>query len=469
MKKINAILLSGLLLAAAAPVMAQDESPVSSKGRNRIAEIEAFEAQLDNLFTVAQKEGASAASPIYVQARGHLREAASIINKKPASKDAGAVFSVCSVSATAALKQLESEINRAKVRQLGVARDSLLFVLHKLHETINRIEGSKANALSQELEAQKAQASMLQGDLEATKAQASLLREDLAAERERARKIMEDAQKRFAELQSSVLSVSRDARGTIISMADILFATGKADLQPTLKENLAKIAGILIVYKDPKLVVEGHTDSTGSKELNQKLSEDRAANVKNYLIEQGVASERLTSIGRGKDKPIADNKTKEGQAKNRRVELIIQDNPEGAAVAPPPPPAPVAVPAPAPAQVAPTKTAPTQVAPTQAAPTQTAPVQTTPAQTAPVQTTPAKTTPAQTAPVQTTPAQTAPVQTTPAKTAPAQTAPAQTAPAKTAPAQTAPVQTAPAQTAPAQTAPAQATPAKAAPAPAKGN
>jgi len=339
MKKFKAILLSGALLAAAVPSMAN----------NRIAEIEAFNAQLDSVYEVAQQEGVSAASPIYVQAKGHLREAASTISRKPKTRQASISYSVCSVSTVAALRQLEAEINRAKARKLGAARDSLLFVLHKLHETINRIEGSKANALSQELEAQKAQASMLQGDLEATKAQASLLREDLAAERERARQEREEARKKLDALQSNVLSVSRDARGTIISMADILFATGKADLQPTLKENLATIAGILLVYKDPKLVVEGHTDNQGSRELNQKLSEDRAANVKNYLIEKNVAADRLTSVGRAFDVPVADNSTKEGRSKNRRVELIIQDNIEGEAAAPSPAPAPVAAPVPPPA------------------------------------------------------------------------------------------------------------------------
>ena len=357
MKKLNVILLSGLLLAAAVPVMAQDDARAAAKGRNRVAEIETFIAQLDSVFVVAQKEGVSAASPIYVQARGRLREAASFISKKPATKEADRLFAVCSVSASAALTQIEGEINRAKVRQMNAARDSLLFVLHKLHETINRIEGSKANALSQELEAQKAQASMLQGDLEAAKAQETLLRENLAAERERARKIQEDAQKKFDALQSEWIKVSRDARGTIITMADILFETGKADLKPTLKENLAKIAGILIVYKDPKLLIEGHTDNQGSKEFNQKLSEDRAANVKNYLIEAGVGADRLTSVGSGFSKPIADNGTKDGRAKNRRVDLIVQDNiPEEGAAAPapaqvpavaPPPPPPAPVPAPA--------------------------------------------------------------------------------------------------------------------------
>ena len=351
MKKLNVILLSGLLLAAAVPVMAQDDgAPApSKKGRDRGAEILEFAAQLDSLFGIAQKEGVSAASPIYVQAKGRLREANSFISKKPATKEADRLFAVCSVSAEAAITQLESEINYAKARKLGVARDSLLFVLHKLHETINRIEGSKANAMSQELEAQKAQASMLQGDLEAAKAQETLLRENLAAERERARKIQEDAQKKFDALQSEWIKVSRGARGTIITMADILFETNKADLKPNLKENLATIAGILIVYKDPKLLIEGHTDNTGTKEHNQKLSEDRAANVKHYLIEKGVGAERLTSIGKGLSEPIADNNTKEGKAKNRRVELIVQDNiPEEGAAAPATVPAPAAAPAPAP-------------------------------------------------------------------------------------------------------------------------
>jgi len=362
MKKIKTILLSGLLLAAAVPVMAQEgdvppaapEEAVAApaaeeaavavpakKGRNRVSEIEAFNAQLDSVYEILRKDGASSAAQVYVQAKGRLREAASMIDKKPADKAAATLFSTCSVSAVSALKQLEGEVNRAKVRQMNAARDSLLYVLHKMHETINRIEGSNANKLSQELEAQKAQASMLKGDLEATKAQATLLRQDLAAERERAREEREKARKQLDALQSNVLSVSRDARGTIISMADILFATGKADLQPDLKVSLGKIAGILIVYKEPKLVVEGHTDNVGTKEYNQKLSENRAANVKNFLIEQGVAAERLISVGKGFDVPIADNSTKDGQAKNRRVELIVQDNVEedGETAAPEPVPA----------------------------------------------------------------------------------------------------------------------------------
>ncbi|MFW5960472.1 MAG: OmpA family protein, partial [Chitinivibrionales bacterium] len=126
-------------------------------------------------------------------------------------------------------------------------------------------------------------------------------------------------------LQSSLIKVSKDARGTIISMSDILFETGKAALTPKLETNLAKIAGILAVFKNSNVLIEGHTDNTGSDEFNKVLSEKRAESVKEFMIEQGVAEKRLTAEGYGFSRPVADNSTKEGRAKNRRVDLIVQD------------------------------------------------------------------------------------------------------------------------------------------------
>jgi len=314
-KKI-ATIIAAAVLGASAVAFAQEDA-----AQGKVPQLQALEAKLDADFAKLRQAGVAAATPIYVEAKGRLKAAKSVIEPKPAGKDAALAFSICSTQVAAALLQFEREANLVTARQLRTERDSLMNVLHNLHEAISRIEGGRAYKLSQDLEATKAKSSLLQGDLEAAKA-------NLAAERERARKAMEDARKKFDELQSNVLSVSRDARGTIISMADILFASGKADLKPELKESLAKIAGILIVYKNPKLVVEGHTDNVGTKEFNQKLSEDRASNVMNYLIEAGVAAERLTFVGSGFDKPIDDNATKEGRAKNRRVELIIQDNTE---------------------------------------------------------------------------------------------------------------------------------------------
>jgi len=135
-----------------------------------------------------------------------------------------------------------------------------------------------------------------------------------------------EAQKKLDAMNSKTVSVYRDARGTILSMSDILFETGKADLKQELRENLSAIGAILqSLLTESKVIVEGHTDNVGSADFNQKLSEQRAQAVMKYLVERGIDASRLQAIGYGLTKPVADNNTKEGQAKNRRVELVIKD------------------------------------------------------------------------------------------------------------------------------------------------
>jgi len=334
MKRISSILL--LALAGAGMFVSAQEGPAAPKAsRDRYTELTVLDVKLDSSYAVLKNSGVINATGIYVEAKGRIKSTLVAIEKNPAAQMSTLAFSACSTHVAAAFLQFERESNVYKTAKLNATRDSLLNVLHKLHETISRIEGGRAYKLAQDLEASKAKSSLLQGDLEAKKA-------ELAAERARLRKVMQDAQARFAALQSDLLSVSRDARGTIISMADILFESGKATLKPELKESLAKIAGILIVYKEPNIIVEGHTDNVApknvdAKEYNQKLSEDRANAVLNYIVEQGVAASRLTAVGYAFDKPIADNATKEGRAKNRRVELVIQEkqlDDEGAEEAP---------------------------------------------------------------------------------------------------------------------------------------
>ena len=126
-------------------------------------------------------------------------------------------------------------------------------------------------------------------------------------------------------LQSQMIQVTKDARGIILSMSDILFDVGKATLKTDLMTSLAKIAGILSVYQQFDVSIEGNTDNTGSEEFNMTLSQQRAENVMNFLVEQGIAANRLSAKGLGMTMPIADNDTKEGRQKNRRVDLIITD------------------------------------------------------------------------------------------------------------------------------------------------
>ena len=120
-----------------------------------------------------------------------------------------------------------------------------------------------------------------------------------------------------------MLATSETARGLIVNMSDVLFDTGKYTLKPTTQISLAKVAGILEAYPGLKVQVEGYTDSVGTDDLNQKLSDNRAAAVKDFLVSQGVQPGNITSQGFGKNDPVADNTSASGRAQNRRVNMVV--------------------------------------------------------------------------------------------------------------------------------------------------
>ena len=155
-------------------------------------------------------------------------------------------------------------------------------------------------------------------DLEAEK-------QAIKAQKDKLEASKNEAMDKLNALQSQMIQVTKDARGIILSMSDILFDVGRATLKTDLMTSLAKIAGILSVYQQFDVSIEGNTDNTGSEEFNMTLSQQRAENVMNFLVEQGIAETRLTAKGLGMTMPIADNSTKEGRQKNRRVVLVITD------------------------------------------------------------------------------------------------------------------------------------------------
>jgi len=125
-------------------------------------------------------------------------------------------------------------------------------------------------------------------------------------------------------LQFNTILQTRDtARGLIVNMSDVLFDTGKFSLRPEAREKLAKVAGIVSGHPGLRLDVEGHTDSVGGDDYNQKLSENRGGSVREYLVAQGMASAAVTSKGFGETQPVASNETSAGRQENRRVELVI--------------------------------------------------------------------------------------------------------------------------------------------------
>jgi outer membrane protein OmpA-like peptidoglycan-associated protein len=136
--------------------------------------------------------------------------------------------------------------------------------------------------------------------------------------------------------QFNVILQTRDtARGLIVNMSDVLFDTGKYSLRPLAREKLAKVAGIVAGHPGLKLDVEGHTDSVGGDDYNQKLSEQRGGAVRDYLTHEGMATGSVTSQGFGKSQPVASNDTASGRQQNRRVEMVISGDVIGTAIGSP--------------------------------------------------------------------------------------------------------------------------------------
>jgi outer membrane protein OmpA-like peptidoglycan-associated protein len=143
----------------------------------------------------------------------------------------------------------------------------------------------------------------------------------LAAQQSEADKVA--MRTRLSEQLNSILHTRDSARGLIVSMSDVLFDTGKYSLKPGAREKLAKVAGILLAYPGLNIAVGGYTDNVGGDEMNQRLSEHRADSVRDYLVQQGVATNSLSSKGFGNSLPVASNDNSAGRQQNRRVELLV--------------------------------------------------------------------------------------------------------------------------------------------------
>jgi outer membrane protein OmpA-like peptidoglycan-associated protein len=131
---------------------------------------------------------------------------------------------------------------------------------------------------------------------------------------------------------NTILETRDSARGLIVSMSDVLFDTGKYSLKPGAREKLAKVAGILISYPGLMIEVGGYTDNVGGDDMNQKLSENRAGAVRDYLVEEGVTANSVSAKGFGNTSPVASNDNSAGRQENRRVELLVSGDAIGSSV-----------------------------------------------------------------------------------------------------------------------------------------
>jgi outer membrane protein OmpA-like peptidoglycan-associated protein len=215
------------------------------------------------------------------------------------------------------------------------AREDAELAAKQAQEQSERDAAQRAQAEAAQREAQlrAEQARLEQQRADEERRAADAQRQQAEQARMQAEQSAQQAQQQAAQMReqlknqlNQVLQTRETARGLIVNMSDVLFDFNKYTLKPEAREKLAKVSGILLAYPNLKLQVEGYTDNIGSDEYNQKLSEQRADSVRDFLVQQSVADANISAQGYGKTHPVADNSTNSGRAQNRRVELVVSGN-----------------------------------------------------------------------------------------------------------------------------------------------
>ena len=184
---------------------------------------------------------------------------------------------------------------------------------------------SRLEARTREADAAKGQAATARAEGAEQKAAADQARTDANAAQLAAANSEQQAV--LLQQQIDALHAKPTDRGLVLTLGDVLFTTGKADLKPGATGSLNKLAAFLDKYPDRSVAIQGYTDSVGSEDYNQGLSERRAESVKSYLTGQGIGSSRLVASGKGRSDPVADNDSAAGRQQNRRVEVLISNPP----------------------------------------------------------------------------------------------------------------------------------------------
>jgi outer membrane protein OmpA-like peptidoglycan-associated protein len=251
-------------------------------------------------------------------------EAERLDNERRASADAQAKSQWQADDANRQKEQAQSDTARAQAAKTQAESDALNAQAAKA-----RAESDAARARTDAADAQSetARAKSDMADSQAASARAlSAAQTDADQSRLAAQQAENDKaamRMRLSEQLNKILQTRDSARGLIVSMSDVLFDTGRYSLKPGAREKLAKVAGILLAYPGLNIEVGGYTDNVGGDQMNQTLSENRASSVRDYLVQQGVATGSVSARGFGNTLPVASNDNSSGRQQNRRVELLV--------------------------------------------------------------------------------------------------------------------------------------------------
>jgi outer membrane protein OmpA-like peptidoglycan-associated protein len=252
-------------------------------------------------------------------------------NERQAAADAQAQTQAQADAATRQKEQAQSDQARAERARSEAESDTARAQIAKAQAESDTAT-AKANAAQAQSDADRAKTDLANSQAASANAlsaaQADAERSRLAAQQAQASAQQADADKaamrvRLSEQLNKILQTRDSARGLIVSMSDVLFDTGKYSLKPGAREKLAKVAGILLAYPGLNIEVGGYTDNVGGDQMNQKLSENRAASVRDYLVQQGVTTNSVTARGFGNTLAVASNDSAAGRQQNRRVELLV--------------------------------------------------------------------------------------------------------------------------------------------------
>jgi outer membrane protein OmpA-like peptidoglycan-associated protein len=217
-------------------------------------------------------------------------------------------------------RQAELDAQSAAAARAAAERERLEIESARQEALKAQSDAERARAEA-EAARQAADAAKLAADSEAQQARAQAQQAQAAAAQAEQEKAA--LRERLREQLSVVLETRETARGLIVNVSDVLFDTGSATLKPGAREKLARVAGILAAHPDLKIEIEGHTDSVGGDEYNQRLSERRAESVRSYLVQQKIPPTAVDAEGFGESRPVATNATTAGRQQNRRVELVV--------------------------------------------------------------------------------------------------------------------------------------------------
>ena len=260
-----------------------------------------------------------------------LEEARSQVNSTAANPDVARRAPLELKSATDTLARADrawrDDGDEAEARHLAYLarqRAETASSLTRARAADDQMKDASAQADRLRLDARTREAEAARSQAEAARGQARAAQAQVGAAQAQAQQA--NARAAALEAQLKELQAQQTERGLLVTLGDVLFEFGKAQLLPTAGPRLDQLADFLKQYPDRKLLIEGHTDSVGSASANQTLSERRAQAVQQALTMRGVDPGRITTRGYGKSFPVASNATPEGRALNRRVEVVIADD-----------------------------------------------------------------------------------------------------------------------------------------------